>query len=394
MPPAADVPPRPPSSRGASRNAAPAATPRRQPAPAKAKAGPARRLVRPALALITLVLVADALVGENGWFERRREQERLQQKAAELARLHQQNAELSLRAKRLEAADPAVVEDLARRKLEMMKPGEVLFIDGTPAAPADAPTPLDAVPASSRPVRAGPRTHERDDPTAVPSNRRVVSCRSRPALPRFRGRERDVERRRHARADADEADVGLVAALADFQAVDARRERDDQPLRRPSAPTARRRSRPRRHRAGRGSRACPTARAPRPAGRDARSAAATSGGSITVDVDARESPGTPGSDIGPDRRAVPTPAAASPAGRSASAPGAGGFAVGTGRCGGGSPAPSGSISCWTLKVCPTVNSILRVSGRCPSRNSVTSCSPGSSRSRWLKPSKSSTTPAK
>ena len=95
------------------RNAAPAATPRRQPVPAKAKAGPARRLVRPALALVTLVLIADALVGENGWFERRREQERFQQKAAELARLHQQNAELALRARRLDAADPAVVEDLA-----------------------------------------------------------------------------------------------------------------------------------------------------------------------------------------------------------------------------------------------------------------------------------------
>jgi cell division protein FtsB len=141
MPPAADVPPRPPSSRSASRNAAPASTPRRQPAAAKAKAGPARRLVRPALALITLVLVADALVGENGWFERHREQERYRQKAEEVERLHQQNAELSLRAKRLEAADPAIIEDLARRKLEMMKAGEVLFIDGTPAAPADASTP-------------------------------------------------------------------------------------------------------------------------------------------------------------------------------------------------------------------------------------------------------------
>jgi cell division protein FtsB len=141
MPPAADAPPRPPSSRSTSRIAAPAATPRRQPVPAKAKAGPVRRLVRPALALITLVLVADALVGENGWFERRHEQERYRQKAAELARLHQQNAELSLRAKRLEAADPSVVEDLARRKLEMMKAGEVLFIDGTPAVPTDASTP-------------------------------------------------------------------------------------------------------------------------------------------------------------------------------------------------------------------------------------------------------------
>lgn len=97
--------------------------------------------MRPALALITLVLVADALVGENGWFERHREQDRYQQKAEELAQLRQQNAELSLRARRLEAADPAVIEDLARRKLEMMRAGEVLFVDGTPPAPADGSTP-------------------------------------------------------------------------------------------------------------------------------------------------------------------------------------------------------------------------------------------------------------
>jgi cell division protein FtsB len=139
MPPAADVPPRPPSSRGASaRSAGPGSTPRRQPAPAKAKAGPARRLVRPALALITLVLIADALVGENGWFERHREQDRYQQTAAELARVQQENADLTSRAKRLDAAEPAIIEDLARQKLEMMKQGEVLFIDGTPAVPTAA----------------------------------------------------------------------------------------------------------------------------------------------------------------------------------------------------------------------------------------------------------------
>lgn len=138
MLPAADAPPRPPSSRGASArtSAAPASTPRRQPAPAKAKAGRVRRLLRPALALVTLVLVADALVGENGWFERHREQARLEQTSDELARVQRENAELAIRAQRLEAGDPAVVEDLARRNLEMLKPGEVLFIDGTPAVPA------------------------------------------------------------------------------------------------------------------------------------------------------------------------------------------------------------------------------------------------------------------
>jgi len=141
MPPAAEVPPRPPSSRASSaRTAAAASTPRRQPAPAKAKAGPVRRLLRPALALVTLVLIADALVGENGWFERHREQERLQQRTEELTQVKKEIAALGQRAKRLEAADPAVIEDLARRKLEMMKPGEVLFIDGTAAVPTGVTT--------------------------------------------------------------------------------------------------------------------------------------------------------------------------------------------------------------------------------------------------------------
>ena len=71
--------------------------------------------------------------------ERHREQERLARTSAELARVQQENAELAVRARRLEAADPAVIEDLARRKLEMLKPGEVLFIDGTPAVPTSAP---------------------------------------------------------------------------------------------------------------------------------------------------------------------------------------------------------------------------------------------------------------
>ena len=142
MVPAADVPPRPPSSRGTSnRTAATASTPRRQPAPAKAKAGRVRRLLRPALALVTLVLVADALVGENGWFERHREQARFQQISDELARVQKENADLTVRARRLDAGDPAVVEDLARRNLEMLKPGEVLFIDGTPSAPTGTATP-------------------------------------------------------------------------------------------------------------------------------------------------------------------------------------------------------------------------------------------------------------
>jgi cell division protein FtsB len=136
---AADVPPRSPSVRSSSSRAATPAAPRRQPIPAR-KPGTVRRLLRPALFLITLVLVADALVGENGWFEHQRERARLADKTAELAKLKAENARLEVRVKRLQDADPAIIEDLARGKLEMLKPGEVLFVDGTPGADASGST--------------------------------------------------------------------------------------------------------------------------------------------------------------------------------------------------------------------------------------------------------------
>ena len=123
MPPAADAPPSRPS---APRAASPTT---RRPTSPKARPGWARRLLRPGLALITLVLVADALVGENGWFERGREAERLAIATVQRDRVRKHNAELAIRADRLKAGDPAVIEDLARDKLRMLKPGEVVFVE-------------------------------------------------------------------------------------------------------------------------------------------------------------------------------------------------------------------------------------------------------------------------
>jgi cell division protein FtsB len=91
--------------------------------------------------LITLVLVADGLVGENGWFERGREQEQLEVRTAARDKARKDNAALAIRAERLKAGDPAVIEDLARGKLGMLKPGEVLFVDGTPPAARPEPAP-------------------------------------------------------------------------------------------------------------------------------------------------------------------------------------------------------------------------------------------------------------
>jgi cell division protein FtsB len=99
------------------------------------------------LALVTLVLVADALAGENGWFERRSEQARLERMSDDLARTKQQNEALENRRRRLQEGDRAIIEALAREKLEMLKPGEVLFIDGTPPVAAEP-----AAPGPSRPT--------------------------------------------------------------------------------------------------------------------------------------------------------------------------------------------------------------------------------------------------
>jgi cell division protein FtsB len=135
MPPAADASA---STRQTSRRPVPKSSP-----------GWARRLLRPGLALVTLVLVADALVGENGWFERDREQERLRTMTADRDRLQHENAALAERVRRLKAEDPALVEDLARGKLGMLKPGEVLFVEGTTGSAVD-PAPASAAPRTPR----------------------------------------------------------------------------------------------------------------------------------------------------------------------------------------------------------------------------------------------------
>jgi cell division protein FtsB len=125
------------SKRG--RGDASAATPRLTAASLAERQGIVRRLVRPALVLITVVLVADALIGDKGLLEHRRQAKRREQIEQELTQRQRENQELRVRARRLREEHPATVEDLARRKLGMVKPGELLFVVRDAEAPA-APT--------------------------------------------------------------------------------------------------------------------------------------------------------------------------------------------------------------------------------------------------------------
>ena len=113
--------------------------PRRTPAP--------RRTERYVLLLVTMLLVANAVIGERGLvalLRANQAQARLQQVIDTLrddnSRLHRYVEALT--------DEPRFIADLARRELGMIRPGEQLFIvrtttvpaDGMPAVPPD-PTP-------------------------------------------------------------------------------------------------------------------------------------------------------------------------------------------------------------------------------------------------------------
>ena len=73
------------------------------------------------------VLVIDALVGDKGLLAMIQARQAYRTLEGSLADVRAENARLREQARRLRE-DPAAVEDLARRELGLIKPGEKLFI--------------------------------------------------------------------------------------------------------------------------------------------------------------------------------------------------------------------------------------------------------------------------
>jgi cell division protein FtsB len=86
-----------------------------------------RRLLRYVLVFVTVVVVIDAIVGEKGLLALL--QARREYRAVEIAldRARAENDQLREEARRLRE-DPSAIEELARRQLGLIKPGEKLFI--------------------------------------------------------------------------------------------------------------------------------------------------------------------------------------------------------------------------------------------------------------------------
>jgi len=76
-----------------------------------------------AAALLSLVLLG--IVGENGYLERRAQRREIQALSAEIEKIQQENQQLGQTIQDLRS-DPHAIEELARERLRLGRPGEVI----------------------------------------------------------------------------------------------------------------------------------------------------------------------------------------------------------------------------------------------------------------------------
>lgn len=86
-----------------------------------------RRAVEYLVALVGCVLMIDALVGDKGLLAMLQARQQYQALEQSLVEARAENARLREEAHRLRE-DPAAIEEIARRELGLIKPGEKLFI--------------------------------------------------------------------------------------------------------------------------------------------------------------------------------------------------------------------------------------------------------------------------
>lgn len=86
-----------------------------------------RRAVQYLLVFVGCVLVVDALVGDKGLLAMRKARQEYQALERSLLDAEAENVRLREEARRLRE-DPSAIEDIARRELGLIRPGEKLFI--------------------------------------------------------------------------------------------------------------------------------------------------------------------------------------------------------------------------------------------------------------------------
>lgn len=105
----------------------PDTTTRDDAAPRPPGSSTARRLFRYGLMVVTAVVVIDAVVGEKGLLALRRARQEYHALETSLRAVRVENQRLREQARRYRE-DPVTIEELARKDLGLIKPGEKLFI--------------------------------------------------------------------------------------------------------------------------------------------------------------------------------------------------------------------------------------------------------------------------
>ncbi|HEV3059427.1 MAG TPA: septum formation initiator family protein [Vicinamibacterales bacterium] len=95
-----------------------------------------RKIVHWLLFFVASIVLVDGLVGERGLLAMLRARHEYDALSASISRQRADNARLREEARRLND-DPSAIEEIARRELGLIKPGEKVFIvrDAVPARP-------------------------------------------------------------------------------------------------------------------------------------------------------------------------------------------------------------------------------------------------------------------
>ena len=91
------------------------------------RSGRARWIVHLLLMIVASAVVVDALIGDRGLVAMLRARHEYDELSASIARQRAENARLREDVRRLKE-DPAAIEEIARRELGLIKPGEKVFI--------------------------------------------------------------------------------------------------------------------------------------------------------------------------------------------------------------------------------------------------------------------------
>jgi cell division protein FtsL len=96
-------------------------------APQSWPTGRTRRIVHLLLLFVAAVIVVDTMVGDQGWLVMLRARRQHDELAAAIASQKEENRRLRDQVRRL-TEDPAAIEEIARRDLGLIRPGEKVFI--------------------------------------------------------------------------------------------------------------------------------------------------------------------------------------------------------------------------------------------------------------------------